>query len=79
MRRKTANEEVKKILKNAVDEIYLELENESKVAQIQMCVAEDELVKTFTKEQLKLYKEFCQKRENFYNKVSALYTRVDKK
>ena len=77
MRRKVANEEVKKILKNAVDEIHKELDSEFKVAQAIMYVAEDELVKSLDENQRVLYNEFCKKRENFYLKASQLYKRVD--
>ncbi len=77
MRRKTANEEVKKILKNTVEEIHQELESEFKVAQALMFVAEDELVKSLDQNQLALYNEFYKKRENFYLKARALYKRVD--
>ena len=79
MRRKTAKEEVKKILKNAVDEIHKELDSEFRVAQALMSVAEDELVKSLDQKQLALYKEFCKKRESFYIKASELYKRVDQK
>ncbi len=79
MRRKTANEEVERILKKAVDEIYQQQDNEFTVAQVIMNVAEDELVKTLDQNQLALYKEFCKKREYFYIKASKIYKRVGKK
>ena len=77
MRRKIANEEVKKILKNAVEEIHRELDAELKIAQAHMCVAEDELVKSLDENQRALYNEFYKKREIFYLKASELYKRVD--
>ena len=77
MRRKTANEEVKKLLKSAVDEIHQELDGGFRVAQVIMCVAEDELVKSLDENQRILYKDFCKKREIFYKKASMLYKRID--
>ena len=77
MRRKIANEEVKKILKNAVEEIHRELDAELKIAQAHMCVAEEELVKSLDENQRALYNEFYKKREIFYLKASEPYKRVD--
>ena len=70
MRKKVTNEDVA----NAIQKMALELRNEIYCdlndVEYNMQEVEKKLVKTFTEEQLEIYREFCQKRKEFYNLAS---------
>ena len=75
MKKKITNEEVGKVLGELADKIRSEMDFDFRVAYGQMGIAENDLVDTFDENQKKLYKDFCEKRETFYNLAKEMYER----
>ena len=75
MNKKITNEEVCKVIGELADKIRSEMDFDFRVAYGQMGIAENDLVDTFDENQKKLYKDFCEKRETFYNLAKEMYER----
>jgi hypothetical protein len=75
MKKKITNEEVGKVIGELADKIRSEMDFDFRVAYGQMGIAENDLVDTFDENQKKLYKDFCEKRETFYNLAKEMYER----
>ena len=75
MKKKITNEEVGKVIGELADKIRSDMDYDFRVAYGQMGVAENDLVSTFNENQLKLYKDFCEKREAFFSIASEIYQR----
>ena len=75
MKKKFTNEEVGQVIGKMAEKIRDEMDYEFRVAQSQMWIAENDLVDTLTEEQYKLYKDYSEKRNNFYKIAKELYTR----
>ena len=75
MKKKITNEEVGKVIGELADKIRSEMDFDFRVAYGQMGIAENDLVDTFDEKQKKLYKDFCEKRETFYNLAKEMYER----
>ena len=74
-RKKLTDEEIGQFIGKIAEKIRSEMDYDFRVAHGQMHLAENELVATFTPEQLKLYEEFKIKREEFYSIASEIYER----
>lgn len=75
MKKKFTNEEVGQVIGKVAEKIREEMDYEFRIAQSQMWIAENDLVDTLTEEQYKLYKDYSEKRNNFYKIANELYTR----
>ena len=75
MRKKVTNEQAEKIIVEVADKVKRELDFDFRVAYSQMGIAENDLVETFDQNQMKLYKDFCEKRRHFYSLAQELYER----
>ena len=75
MKKKFTNEEVGQMIGKMAEKIRDEMDYEFRVAQSQMSIAENDLVNALTEEQYKLYKDYSEKRNNFYKIAKELYTR----
>ena len=75
MKKKFTNEEVGQVIGKMAEKIRDEMDYEFRVAQSQMWIAENDLVNALTEEQYKLYKDYSEKRNNFYKIAKELYTR----
>jgi hypothetical protein len=75
MRKKVTNEQVEKLIFEVSDKIRRDMDLEFRVAYSQMGIAENDLVQTFDENQMKLFKDFCEKRKHFYSIASELYER----
>ena len=75
MKKKFTNEEVGQVIGKMAEKIRDEMDYEFRVAQSQMSIAENDLVNALTEEQYKLYKDYSEKRNNFYKIAKELYTR----
>ena len=75
MKKKVTNEQVGEIIGKMAEQIRSDMDYDFRVAQSQMWLAEKDLVDTFDDEQKALYKDFCEKRDTFYNIASELYKR----
>ena len=75
MRKKVTNEQAEKIIVEVADKVKRELDFDFRVAYSQMGIAENDLVETFDENQMKLYKDFCEKRKRFYSLAQELYER----
>lgn len=75
MKKKVKEENVGEIIGKVADQIRSEMDLDFRVAQSQMWIAENDLVETFTDEQLKLYNIYKEKREEFYAVANELYKR----
>ena len=75
MKKKFTNEEVGQVIGKMAEKIRDEMDYEFRVAQSQMWIAENDLVNALTEEQYKLYKDYSEKKNNFYKIAKELYTR----
>ena len=75
MKKKFTNEEVGQMIGKMAEKIRDEMDYEFRVAQSQMWIAENDLVNALTEEQYKLYKDYSEKRNNFYKIAKELYAR----
>ncbi len=73
MKKKLTDEEIGKAIGKLAEEVRRELDYDFRVAQSQMWLAEDDLVKTLNEKQLSLYKNFCEKRKVFFEISSEIY------
>ena len=73
MRKKVTNEDVANAIRRMANELRNEIYCDLNDAEFEMTEVEKKLVKTFDEEQLKLYREFCQKRKAFYDLASQVY------
>ena len=76
MNRRKTNEKLKEFIAETSDKIREEIKEEYNVAEMQMFVAEDELVKSLDKNQKLLYEKFCLKRKEFLQVAENCYTRI---
>ena len=73
MRKKVTNDDVEQVIRRMANEIRNDIYCEINDAEFEMTEVEKKLVKTFNEEQLKLYREFCQKRKEFYDVAQRYY------
>ena len=64
---------VEDFLTEVTEQIFEDVGKRYIVAEALMNLAEDNLANTFNEEQMKLYKEFNQKRKNFYEVAEEVY------
>lgn len=76
--KKTTDEQIANFIKQCADEIRDELDYKVKVAQSHMLRAENELLKSYSKEQLDLYGEFILARQNYYDALADRYKNIEK-
>ena len=75
MKKKITNKEVGQIIGKLAEKIRNEINEDFRVAYSQMGIAEQNLVETFDEKQMALYKDFCEKREDFYLIAQDVYKR----
>ncbi|MBE5756964.1 MAG: hypothetical protein E7342_04095 [Clostridiales bacterium] len=71
--KKITNEEIGEIIGKMAQEVRSKMNYEFNVARSQMWIVENDLVKTFSAEQKKLYDDFVEKRNDFYSIASEIY------
>ncbi len=74
-KKKITDEQIAESIGKLAEQVKSEMDFDLRVAHGQMWLAEHDLVDTFTEEQLKLYKDFCEKRDIFFDIASELYER----
>ena len=75
MKKKIAKEEVGKIMGEIADKIRRDMDYEFRVAQSQMCMAENDLVDALHENQYDLYRDYAEKRNAFFRIAEELYER----
>ena len=75
MKKKITNEKVEEIMGAVADKIRSDMDYEFRVAQSQMWIAENDLVDALDEKQQLLYKEYADKREEFFRIAKELYQR----
>ena len=75
MRKKVTNEEVEQIIGKIAEDIRSDIDYEFRVAQSQMWLAENDLIDALNEKQYELYKDYAEKREEFFKIANELYTR----
>lgn len=75
MKKKVTNEEVGQLLSQFAEDVCDDMDYEFRVAQSQMWIAENDLVDSLNEKQKELYKEFAEKRNDFFKIASELYQR----
>ena len=75
MKKKITNEKVEEIMGAGADKIRSDMDYEFRVAQSQMWIAENDLVDALDEKQQSLYKEYADKREEFFRIAKELYQR----
>ena len=75
MKKKITNEDIGEFIGKLADQVRSDMDFDFRVAYGQMGLAETDLVHTLDEKQRELYKEFCKKREEFYNIARELYQR----
>lgn len=75
MKKKITNEKVEEIMGAVADKIRSDMDYEFRVAQSQMWIAENDLVDALDEKQQSLYKEYADKREEFFRIAKELYQR----
>ena len=77
MKKKVTNDDVAKFIKECAEKVDSELDLEYRVAYCNMLRSEQELVATYTEEQNKLYKNFLDDRQKFYD-LHAIKSKINK-
>ena len=75
MKKKVTNEEVGQVLGKIAEHIRDSMDYDFRVAQSQMWIAENDLVDSLQENQRELYKDFCEKRNEFFSIAKELYER----
>ena len=74
-KKKLTEEQIGEVIGKLADEVRSQIDFDFRVKRGHMHLAENDLVNTFTPEQMALYKEYCEKREEFYAVANELYVR----
>ena len=75
MKKKVTNEEVEEIIGKIAEKVRDDMDYEFRVAQSQMWIAENDLVDSLQESQYDLYRDYCEKRNNFFKIAQELYER----
>lgn len=75
MKKKVTNEEVGEIIGKIAEKIRSDLDYEFRVAQSQMCIAENDLIDSLDDKQKELYDDYRKKRDVVYQMAGELYER----
>ena len=75
MKKKAKNKDVEDFLRDAVEKIYDQIENDYLLASNRLDIAEHKLAQSLNQEQLALYEDFCQAKQTFIEVASQLYTK----
>ena len=75
MKKKITNDEVGQVMGAIAEKIRDDLDDEFRVAQSQMWIAENDLVDSLNEKQQPLYKDYVEKREYFYKIAKEMYQR----
>ena len=75
MKKKVTNEEVGEIIGKIAEKIRSDLDYEFRVAQSQMCIAENDLIDSLDDKQKELYDDYRKKRDVVYQIAGELYER----
>lgn len=73
MRKRPTNEQVASIIRQMAIELRNEIISDYHDAKYEMDLAENKLIKTLTKEQLELFKDYSQKKDTFFAVAKELY------
>ena len=73
MQKKVSNKQVGQFIENIADQLRQEITVDFNIAQTLMDIAERELVESLDEKQLQLYRNFCDKRANFYAVAQQRY------
>ncbi len=76
MKKKFTNEEVGEVIGKLAEKLREDMDYEFRVAQSQMWIAENDLVDALTEEQYELYREYSEKRNDFYKIASEIYKKT---
>lgn len=76
MKKKATKEETTKVINEIAEKVRDDMDYEFRVAQSQMWIAENELVDALlTEEQRQAYKNYSEKKNNFFAIAKELYQR----
>ena len=75
MKKKVTNEEVGAIIGKIAENIRSDMDYKFRVAQSEMWLAENDLVDSLNETQYDLYRDYCEKRNLFYQLADELYAR----
>ncbi|MBE5745283.1 MAG: hypothetical protein E7355_04000 [Clostridiales bacterium] len=75
MKKKITNDDVVEMMGVVAEKIRDDMDYEFRVAQSQMCIAENDLIDALDEKQQALYKDYRDKREQFYKIAKELYQR----
>ena len=75
MKKKVTNDEVGEIIGKIAEKVRDDMDYEFRVAQSQMWIAENDLVDSLQESQYDLYRDYCEKRNNFFKIAQELYER----
>ena len=73
--RKVTNEEAGSVMGALAEKVRDDMDYAFRVAQSQMWIAENDLVDVLDDKQQEAYKNYCEKREEFYKIAKELYQR----
>ena len=73
MKKKITDDNIGKIIGKIAERVREEMDFDFRVAQSQMCQAENDLVESLNEDQKQLYKIFKEKREIFYEIAKEIY------
>ena len=75
MKEKVTNEMVGELIGKTAEDIRMEMDKDFRIVYSQMRLAENDLVGSLNAEQLKLYIDYKERKEAFYQIASELYER----
>ncbi|MBQ8319399.1 MAG: hypothetical protein IJX81_00795 [Clostridia bacterium] len=75
MKKKVTNEEVGEIIGKLAEKIRGDMDYEFRVAESQMWRAENDLVDSLNETQYEVYREYCERRNDFFKIAKELYER----
>ena len=75
MKKKITNDDVGEIMGAIAENIRDDLDYQFRVAQSQMWIAENDLVDALNEKQQALYKDYADKREEFFRIAKEMYQR----
>ncbi len=73
MKKKFTNDEIGQVIGRIADKIRSDMDYKYRIAESQMLLAENDLIDSLKGEQIELYSDFAQKREDFYCIAKELY------